>query len=84
MDQDEFYLFMDRLSALADKLAPAIDEQKEINKTLQAMLAKHDATLDEHETTFVRLNATMTKLDTTLDNIMGSIQGQGRHGQNEP
>lgn len=81
MDAGEFYEFMDRLSALSDKLAPAIDEQKEINKNLQAMIARHDARLDAHQQTFRDLNATLQKLDVTMDNIIGYIQGRG-HGQN--
>jgi ABC-type transporter Mla subunit MlaD len=78
MDAGEFYEFMDRLSALADKLAPAIDAQQEINKNLQAMIARHDARLDEHQQTFRDLNATLAKLDTTMDNIIGYIQGRGQ------
>ena len=82
MDQDGFYEWMERLSQLTDKLGPAVEEQKAINKNLQAMIARHDARLDEHQQTFRDLHTTMTKLDTTMNNIIGYIQGQSRHGTN--
>lgn len=74
--------FIDEQREMNDGTAARLDEQQEVNKNLQAMITRHDARLDEQQQTFRNLNATLTKLDTTMDNIMGYIQGQGRHGQN--
>ena len=57
---------------------PAIDEQKQINANLAAMIAKHDATLDNHDARLAFAEETLRQVMMTqqgIKDILGRLNG---------
>ena len=71
MDQDGFYEWMERLSQLTDKLGPAITEQQEINKKVQATLDKQDERLVYAEETLRQVLITQQGIKDILERLNG-------------